>query len=164
MLTPERCREVVGGAVYVDDVRLPGVVHLAFVRSIHAHARILGIRTGEALRMPGVHAVLDGPALAARTRPYRQMAGLRPVTFWGLARDVVRYVGEPVAAVVADEPQLARDAADRIVVDYEPLPAVVATADALESDAPRLGDADLLVGTALLGLARTLLDSRPPTR
>lgn len=140
MLTPERCREVVGDAVYVDDVRLPGMVYLAFVRSMHAHARIIGIRTNDALRMPGVHMVLDGPALASRTKPYRQMAGLRPVTFWGLACDVVRYVGEPVAAVVADEPQLARDAADRIVVDYEPLSAVVVTADALGAAAPRLFD------------------------
>ena len=82
------------------------MVYLAFVRSMHAHARIIRIRTNDALRMPGVHMVLDGPALARCTRPYRQMAGLRPVTFWGLACDVVRYVGEPVAAVVADEPQL----------------------------------------------------------
>jgi carbon-monoxide dehydrogenase large subunit len=125
-------------ALYVDDVRLPDMLHLAFVRSPHARARIRHIDPSAALRRPGVPVVLDGPGLARDTQPYRQMAGLRPITFYGLALDSVRYVGEPVAAVLASDPYLAWDAAGDVVVHYEPLPPVGTTADALAPDAPRL--------------------------
>jgi CO/xanthine dehydrogenase Mo-binding subunit len=117
-----------GRGRYLDDLRRPGTAHLAVVRSLHAHARIQGIGADQARAMPGVavFTAADLPEVAGgipapfggapSTRPYRQ-----PV----LAREVVRYVGEPIAAVVADDPYRLADAMDAVSVDYEPLPPVM---------------------------------------
>ena len=109
-----------GRGLYVDDVRLPGMVHAAFVRSPFAHARITSIDASAALAMDGVHAVYTiddvrhlGPLLAQVP-----IGKLRPL----LADGTVKHMGEAVAMVVADSRYLARDAADAVFVDYEPLP------------------------------------------
>ncbi|MBB4931250.1 carbon-monoxide dehydrogenase large subunit [Lipingzhangella halophila] len=118
-------RLVTGQASYVDNLNLPGAAYVAFVRSPVAHARIRSVDTGPARRAPGVYTVvtaddithhpvpLDGPQIPEAMR--RRL----------LAHDAVRYVGEPVAAVVAETPAAATDALERVEVDYDPLPAVV---------------------------------------
>ncbi len=114
-----------GRGSYVDDLRLPGTVHRAVVRSPLAHGRILGIDTSAAATMPGVlgvwtHADLD------RLPASRSVPGMeRPC----LARDRVRFVGEAVAVVVASDAYRAADAAGAVVVDYEDLP-VLASVEA----------------------------------
>jgi aerobic carbon-monoxide dehydrogenase large subunit len=115
-----------GRGTYVDDVRLPGTVHMVFVRSYLAHARILGIDTAAAAAMPGVlgvwtHADLEG------LPPNRSVPGMeRPC----LATGKVHFVGECVAAVVATDRYLAADAAEAVVVEYEELPVMASVAAA----------------------------------
>src|SRR4051812_25865774 len=122
------------GAVYTDDLvdeRLAGAVHVTFVRSPVAHARITAIDTSAAAAAPGVVAVLTAADLSAPDqRPMMPMypaAMVQPL----LARDVVRFVGEPVAVVLSEEHYQGEDAAELVAVDYEPLPAVVDPAAAL---------------------------------
>jgi carbon-monoxide dehydrogenase large subunit len=133
-----------GRANYVDDVRLPGTLHIAFVRSPHAHARITGIDTAFALRVSGVRRIFTGEDIRDALKPM----GLpfRPEVFppsvfkqckWPcLAIGKVRYVGEPVAAVVAESRYVAEDAAEAVVVDYEPLDPVVDPEAALRPGSP----------------------------
>ena len=132
-------RLVQGLSHYVDDLRMADVMQVAILRSPHAHARINGVNTDAAAALPGVVSVTTGadigdsvgsvPCAAAnptlRTPPH-------PV----LAQGEVRYVGEPVAAVVAEDSYTARDAIDLIEVDYEPLPAVSDLEKALEPGSP----------------------------
>ncbi len=125
-----------GEGRYLDDLRLAGMQYLAIVRSPFAHARVLSVDVDEAVAAPGVSLVLTGADLAGtiatpKPRPDRRVPA-RPV----LATDTVRMVGDPVAAVVADHPALARDAADLVFVDYEPLDVVSDPEAAL--DAPPL--------------------------
>ncbi len=132
---------VTGAGRFVDDVRAPGLLHAAVVRSSHAHARLLSIDTKRAREVPGVHAVLtaaDVPAAAIIPNRVPAPAGTDRYLQPAIARTVVRYVGEPVALVVADDPYIARDAAERVDVVYEPLPACPSVADALAAGAPRL--------------------------
>ena len=132
---------VTGAGRFVDDVRVPGLLHAAVVRSSHAHARLLSIDTKRAREVPGVHAVLtaaDVPAAAIIPNRVPAPAGTDRYLQPAIARTVVRYVGEPVALVVADDPYIARDAAERVDVVYEPLPACPSVADALAAGAPRL--------------------------
>ena len=121
-------RFVKGEAEYVDDMKLPGMLHAAFVRSMVAHGRILAVDIEAALELPGVHAVLtaadteeldDFPLVARGGEDLVRVA--HPV----LARDQVRYVGEPVAVVVADTPAIARDAAELVWVELDELGVVV---------------------------------------
>lgn len=135
----EDFRLVTGGGRYVADVRLPGTVHVAVFRSLHAHARIGRLDTAPALRLPGVLGVFTASDLESMGRiPVR--LGPRPATIPGLqpllAGDVVRYVGEPVAVVVATDRYVAEDAAERIATEYEPLPAVTEVEQARKPDAP----------------------------
>jgi carbon-monoxide dehydrogenase large subunit len=148
----EDARLVSGRGCYVADLRLEGMVHGAVVRSPHAHARIRGIDAAGAMAMPGVLLVLSAqdariaalgpipwelrpPAHAAGAEvDARLETGLQPI----LARDVARYLGEPVAFVVADTPHAAADAAERVVVDYETLPAVTSPDGAVRAAAPCL--------------------------
>src|SRR5262245_33079104 len=126
-----------GEARYLDDVVLPGMLHAAFVRSPHGHARIGAIRTEVAASLPGVAGVFTfadlrrwmtplpvfgaaPPGLAARVD-----FDIRPTTQYALCGDRARHVGEIVAMVVADSRYRAEDAAERVEVDWEPLPAVV---------------------------------------
>jgi CO/xanthine dehydrogenase Mo-binding subunit len=118
------------------------MLHLALARSPHAHARIVRIDTAGAGRCPGVRAVFgaaDLPELAAAgIPPLIPAPDFRPYVQPVLARDTVRHVGEPVAAVVADDPYRARDALDGLAVEYEALPAVADVASALAPGAPRV--------------------------
>ena len=123
---------------YVDDVPAAGALHALILRSPHAHAAILGIQAAAAAGMPGVHGVFTAADLLADgIRPLPCAAVLPPESGLvvpprhALASDRVRYVGEPVALVVAGSLSAARDALEGIAVDYDDLPAVTALGDAL---------------------------------
>src|SRR5207302_1645043 len=121
-------RLIKGLAHYVDDIGLPGTLHVAFVRSLYAHARISGIDAAEALKSPGVVAVYTGKDIAKKVGPVPCAAALPDLKvpdYRVLATGKALFVGHPIAAVVASEKYLARDAADLISVDYEELPAAV---------------------------------------
>ncbi|MDE0831135.1 MAG: molybdopterin-dependent oxidoreductase, partial [Vicinamibacterales bacterium] len=118
-------RLIQGLGTYVDDIKIVGMQHVAFKRSDLAHARILSVDTSEAEAMPGVEAVLTGVQIAEFVDPMPIGTPFPSPDHRAVATDIVRYVGEPVAVVVASDRYLARDAADTIVIDYEPLPAVV---------------------------------------
>src|SRR5258705_1287740 len=120
-------RLIKGLAHYVDDIRLPDTLHVTFVRSVYAHARITNIDTSEALKLQGVVAVYTGKDVA-KVGPVpcaSALPGLKVPDYRVLAQDKVYFVGQPIAAVVARHTYAARDALDLIVVDYEDLPAVV---------------------------------------
>lgn len=130
-----------GRGVYADDVGTrPGTLQAAVLRSPHAHARLRGLDASAALALPGVHAVLTGDDVQRWAQPF--VVGVKqPMQHWALAVERVRYAGEPVAVVVADDRYIAEDALDLIRVDYEPLPAVVEIAGALDPQAVLLHDA-----------------------
>ncbi|MFP1644602.1 xanthine dehydrogenase family protein molybdopterin-binding subunit [Pontitalea aquivivens] len=137
-------RLVSGRGRYLDDIALPGALHVTFVRSPHAHARILGINTEEALSMPGVVGVFTGHDLAQWTTPLRlapPIEGLLPTEMTTLPIGKVRFHGDPVACVVARDRYLAEDAAEAVVVDYEPLEAVTGIAAAFAPGAPVVDEA-----------------------
>jgi carbon-monoxide dehydrogenase large subunit len=132
---------VTGAGHFVDDVRVPGMLHAVVLRSPHPHARLVSIDTKRAREVPGVHAVLTAADVsAAAIIPNRVPAptGTDRYLQPAIARTVVRYVGEPVALVVADDPYVARDALERVDVVYEPLAACASTAAALAPGAARL--------------------------
>src|SRR5262252_10863371 len=137
-------RLLTGQAMYTDDFTLAGMAHLAVVRSPYAHAKIKAIRTKKAAAMDGVLGVFTGkdmkdagfgsipcawvvPGSDAKTPPYPP-----------IAVDVVRYVGNAVAIVVATDRYVARDAAEAVEVDYEPLPVVVDAEKATAKGQPQL--------------------------
>ncbi|HET9233437.1 MAG TPA: xanthine dehydrogenase family protein molybdopterin-binding subunit, partial [Candidatus Eisenbacteria bacterium] len=136
-------RLLTGRALFVDDVNLPDMVHVAFVRSPHAHARILGIDTSQALQRGGVIAIHTAADLGDYWKPGPLLVPPPPVegmifherTQVPLAKDKVRHLGEPVAVVVAVSRYVAEDAAEEVLVDYDPLPAVVDLEKALEPGA-----------------------------
>jgi carbon-monoxide dehydrogenase large subunit len=125
---------LIGEGNFLDDLRRPRTVHLGVVRSLHAHARLLKVHTAVAAAGPGVlaaFAAADLPEVESSIpAPYGRGQGARPFTLAVLARDVVRYVGEPVAVVVAEDPYRLADALEQVAVDYEVLPAVVAASAA----------------------------------
>src|SRR5262245_50118296 len=128
-------RLIKGLAHYVDDIRLPDTLHVAFVRSIYAHARITGIDTTEAANMSGVVAVYTGKDVAENVGPVPCAAALPDLKvpdYRVLATDKTLFVGHPIAAVVANDRYVARDAADFISVDYEELPAVIDVEQAVQ--------------------------------
>src|SRR5574342_127377 len=116
------------------------MVHVAFVRSPHAHARILSIDGGEALRVPGVLRVFTGKDLAAHCEPWvavlAHLKGMKSAPQRPLPLDRATWVGEAVAAVVAETRAVAEDAAAKVGVSYEPLPAVVDMETALSPQTP----------------------------
>ena len=118
-------RLIRGQATYVDDIKLPNMLHLAFKRSDIAHGAIRAIDTSAAVAMEGVELVLTGAELADHLGPMPIGTPFPAPDHYSVATDRVRYVGEPVAVVVAADRYLARDAADAIAVEYEELPAVV---------------------------------------
>jgi len=135
----EDAKLLTGAGAFLDDLKPDAVTYARFVRSTVAHARILGVDTTAARQSDGVLAVLtatdlDLPPLEA---PLDNPAA-RPLPRPMLARDVVRFVGEPVAVVVAESPQLAEVAAELVVVDVEELPVLTSVDDALRDGAPRL--------------------------
>ncbi|HEX6511940.1 MAG TPA: xanthine dehydrogenase family protein molybdopterin-binding subunit, partial [Chloroflexota bacterium] len=145
-------RLLTGRGRYVSDVELPGVLHAAFLRSPHAHARVLAIRTEQARRMPGVVGVFTFDDLAGCMKPIpsfgappealskRVQFELKQPDQLPLARDRVRHVGEALAVVVARDRPTAEDAAELIEVDYEPLPAVADPVKALDPGVPCVWD------------------------
>jgi carbon-monoxide dehydrogenase large subunit len=149
----EDARLLTGQGQYVADLERPRMVHAAFLRSPHAHARILDVDRRALAGAAGV-VCLDGADLAARVRPLcapSRMKGYRPTEFPALARDVVRHVGEAVAVVVAPSRYAAEDALEAIAVDYAPLPVVADPEAALADGAPLVHEA---AGTNAL-LSRT---------
>jgi carbon-monoxide dehydrogenase large subunit len=144
----EDSRLLTGQALFVDDVELPRMLHAAFVRSPHAHARVLRIDTAAARRREGVAAVYTAPDLGDYWRPGPLLVPPPPIkdivfnerTQVPLAKDKVRHVGEPLALVIAETRYLAEDAAGDIVVDYDPMPAVVDLAAALQPASNRVHD------------------------
>ncbi len=134
--TKEAERFVTGAGTYVQDVRLPETKHVAPVASPYPRAKILSIDVSAALAIPGVHAVVTGDELARDTEPMFQGLDLPNVRWYPLAHGITRYAGEWVAAVCADSRALAEDAAEKVVVEYEPLEPVVDPEAALKDDAP----------------------------
>ena len=140
--------KLTGAAKYASDVQLPGMLHGKIVRSPHAHARITGIDTSAIDDLPGVHAVLT-PLDA----PPGRLAPDLPVL-----DSVVRYVGDEVAAVAADDEDIAEYAASLISVSYEILPFVVSARQAIAPDAPEVHSGGNLVGGEPLALTRGDVD------
>lgn len=145
----EDARLLTGAGRYTADWRLPGMVHAYFLRSDHAHARIVSIDTEAARAMPGVLAVLTGDDMheagygrGQAKLPYTGRGGMALLTpdVPALARGRVLYVGDPVAIIVADTQAQAQDAAEQVMVDYDMLPAVTDMTAALGPTAPRLHD------------------------
>lgn len=136
-------RLITGQATYVDDIKLPGMLSMAVLRSPYGHAQIKSIHTEAAKKHPGVTAVYTAEdlkgvvgniAVAVPLGLMEKGMGIRSP----LAEGKVRFYGDPVAVVIADDPYTARDALDLIEVDYTPLPAVVDTEKAMQSGAPLL--------------------------
>jgi len=127
-----------GRGRYIDDIGVrPDTLHAAILRSPHAHAMIRAIRVDAARHAPGVAAVLTGADVKALSSSL--VVGVKAqIECWPIALDRVRYVGEPVAVVVAKDRYLAEDALDLIEVDYEPLPVVMDPLAALDAASPRL--------------------------
>lgn len=139
----EDYRLLTGQGRYIDDIEIPGALHACFVRSPHAHARITSIDISAAMQMPGVIAVLTGRDLAnwtTRARMAPPIEGLRPMEMDTLPVDKVRFQGDPVACVIAQDRYLAEDAAEQVQVDYEPLPAVTSMWQAMAPGAPLVDD------------------------
>ena len=137
-------RLVTGRGRFIDDIAPPGVLHVALVRSTHAHARLVAVETAAARALPDVSVFVaaDLPELGAPLHaahadpgnPYVRLDTPRPQR--PLARDEVRYVGEPIAAVVACDPYAAADAAEAVHVEYDPLPALLDAETGMRADAP----------------------------
>ena len=131
-------RFIRGRGNYVDDIVLPGMLHLEFLRSPYAHARITSIDTTAASAVPGVVAVVTGELLAQHNLAW--MPTLSGDTQAVLATDKVRFQGQEIAAVIAESPYIAKDAVELIDVDYEPLPAITSPQQALADGAPVIRD------------------------
>ena len=122
-------RLITGRARYIDDISLPGMLWAAFVRSPEAHARILSIDAAAARERPGVHAVFTGEDMTDLEGPL-PLAWVPPGVevnnpdHWPLARDVVKHVGDPVAVVLVEDRYAVVDAAEDVIVEYDPLPVV----------------------------------------
>ena len=154
-----------GRGQYVDDLKLPGMLHMAVLRSPHAHARICRIDVSAAQALPGVSAVLTGADVAAMAAPQPciwLLPGQRLTEAYALATERVRYVGEGVAVVAAADRYAAEDALEAIAVEYEPLPAVPDLKAAMAPGAPKLYDdwpdnltarCDYAIGDAAAALA-----------
>ena len=131
-------RFIRGKGRYVDDIVLPGMLHMEILRSPVAHARIKSIDTSAAWEVPGVRLVLTGDTMAARNLAW--MPTLSYDTQAVMATDKVRFQGQEVAAVIADDPYIAKDACSKIVVEYEQLPPIVNPLQAQAPDAPLIRD------------------------
>jgi carbon-monoxide dehydrogenase large subunit len=138
MKRKEDDRFIRGKGNYVDDIKLPGMLHMAILRSPFAHARINSIDTSRAAELPGVVAVVTGELLAQHNLAW--MPTLSGDTQAVLATDKVRMQGQEVACVIAEDPYVAHDALELIDVDYDPLPVVITPQQALEPGAPIIRD------------------------
>jgi len=134
-------RLLTGAGRYVDDITPPGTLHIALRRSDMPHALIRGIDTSAALATPGVIAVFDAASLEGLIQPAiptSRMPDYYATPIWPLARGRVRYVGEPVIAIVAESRYAAEDALEGVVIDYETLPFAIDPHEAASADAPLL--------------------------
>src|SRR5258707_507386 len=127
-----------GKGNYTDDITLPGMLHMEILRSPLAHARIKSIDASKAWDIPGVHLVLTGEMMATRNLAWMPTLSYDPQGV--LATDKVRFQGQEVACVVADDPYIAKDACEVIDVEYEPLPVIVSPAQAVADGAPVIRD------------------------
>jgi aerobic carbon-monoxide dehydrogenase large subunit len=165
-----------GRAGFLDDLRVDGVLHLAFARSVHAHALLHGVDLSAAARSPGVSLAFGARELGGvgSLSPELKRPGAARVERPVLAGERARFVGEPIAAVVATDPYLAEDAADAIAIDYEPIAAIASIEDALDSELPALhgehnvifreereqGDVDSAFASAAVVIERTFRNPR----
>ncbi|MEZ4497247.1 MAG: xanthine dehydrogenase family protein molybdopterin-binding subunit [Thermomicrobiales bacterium] len=176
-------RLITGSSTYVDDLKIPGTLHVAFVRSQYPHALVNGVNASDALAMPGVVAVLTADDLKkVMTGQFPQPRSEAPVDndesdipkpdVLPLADGKVRYIGDPIAAVVAETLAQAIDAAQYVMVDYEPLQAVIDPTEAMQPGAPQLyadvrnnisvvektlvGDADAAIASAAHRIKATI--------
>src|SRR5262245_59700255 len=135
-------RLVQGQGVFVDDVKRHGMGYLHFVRSPYAHAHITSVDVSAAEAVDGVYGTLTGEEVAALTDPLFQISSVPGANIkdFSLAVGKVRYVGEPVVAVVAESRELARDASELVEVEYESLDAVVDARKAQAAETPVLHD------------------------
>jgi len=136
-------RLLTGHGAFVDDRPARGLLHLAYRRSAEAHARLTRIDTEAARAMPGVVGVFtaqDIDPLITQIRATSRMRGYQSTLLPALAKDKVRYAGEPVVAVVAEDRYLAEDAAERVEIDYDPLPVLVDPEQSARDDAPLIHD------------------------
>ncbi len=139
-------RILVGRGRYVDDVVLPGMLHAVFVRSQIPHGELRSVDVSEARRLPGVVAVYTGEDMQRLTKAasvavasgMNLMPGMKLPSFFPLATDRVRHVGDPIALVVAESRYVAEDAAELVIEDIEPLEAIVSYSDALDPTKPAL--------------------------
>ncbi|SPP91664.1 xanthine dehydrogenase family protein molybdopterin-binding subunit [Bradyrhizobium vignae] len=140
-------RFITGKGRYVDDIKLTGMTHAYFIRSPHAHAKVKGIDSSAALKMPGVVAVLTGKQLVddkvgnlicGWAITSKDGSPMKMGAWPAMAPETVRFVGQAVAVVIAESKNLARDAAEAVVVDYEELPAVADMHAAIKTGAPQL--------------------------
>jgi carbon-monoxide dehydrogenase large subunit len=166
---PDDPRLLTGRGRYVDDIVLPRMVHAVFVRSVHAHARLVRVDLDRARQAPGVVAVLTGADVVKLCKPYRGIlqhyTGMKTGAIVPLAGDRVRCVGEPIVAIAATDRAAAEDAASVVEVEYEPLPAVLSPEAAVAPGAPlihpELGD-NVIFATRLAGgdVARAFAGAR----
>ena len=136
-------RLLTGHGCYIDDIAIPGALHACFVRSPHAHARIVAIDAGRARAMPGVAAIVTGRDLAqwaTRLRMAPPIEGLQAVGMDPMPIDKACFQGDPVACVIATDRYLAEDAAEQVAVEYQPLPAVSSMWQALDPASPRVDE------------------------
>jgi carbon-monoxide dehydrogenase large subunit len=136
-------RLITGQATYVDDIKLTGMLHMAVLRSPYGHARIVSINTEPALQHPGVRAVYTAADLKGKVGNVAIAVPIGHITNGmgcrgPLAEGKVRFYGDPVAVVIADDPYTARDVLDLIEIDYEPLPVAIDVEKAMQPDAPVL--------------------------
>src|SRR5579872_6801716 len=140
-------RFITGKGRYVDDIKLVGMTHAHFIRSPHAHARVKNIDASEALKMPGVIAVLNGKELVEDkignlicgwAITSKDGTPMKMGAWPAMAPETVRFVGQAVAVVIADSKNLARDAAEAVVVNYEVLPSAPDIKSAIKPGAPQL--------------------------
>jgi aerobic carbon-monoxide dehydrogenase large subunit len=134
----EDARFIVGRGNYIEDIKLPNMLHMAILRSPYAHAKINSIDTSAATGLPGVVAVVTGELLAEHKLAW--MPTLSGDTQAVLATDKVRMQGQEIACVIAEDPYIAHDALELIEVDYEPLPVVISPQAALDPTAPLIRD------------------------
>ncbi|MBI3061294.1 MAG: xanthine dehydrogenase family protein molybdopterin-binding subunit, partial [Deltaproteobacteria bacterium] len=137
-------RHVSGRGHFTDDFTLPGMLHAVILRSPHAHARIVKVDATAARQTPGVFAVITPAEIQQKSRPFkpgRYAAGLKKtIPEYATAIDKARYVGEPIGALAARSRGAAEDALELIGVEYDPLPAVVDTAEAVRPSSALLFD------------------------
>ncbi len=134
---------ITGRGNFTDDIMLPGTLHVAFVRSPHAHARVISIDSSLAMEVSGVELVVTGEQVSAWMKPdgpHDPLLPGRDLHRYPVTADKARHTGDPVAAVLATSAQTAADAAELVGVQYEILPAVASAIEALEEGSPRVWD------------------------